>query len=287
MKLVLGTVQMGLSYGINNSTGLLPYNESQKILSKAYSKGIRFLDTAEAYGKAHQVIGDFHKANPDNIFRIITKIQPSDESINIEDKIAGYLSELNVNQIDGLMYHSFQSYKNHKEYLPELKKLKKNGVIKNLGVSIYTNEEIKDLIEDDEIDLIQLPFNLLDNFSLRGELLLKAKGSGKLIHTRSAFLQGLFFKNPFDNHPVVQAFQNDLKRITDIAHQQGISILSLALGYCLSQPFIDQVIIGVDSLSQLQSNLDAMNYHPDNDVIQKINEIITEHKDLLNPSKWI
>lgn len=285
-KIILGTVQMGLLYGINNTTGKVTLGESQKILSKAFREGIRVLDTAEAYGNAHQVIGDFHRANPDKIFKIITKIPPSDKLIDIEDKIAQYLYELNVNHIEGLMFHSFQSYKNYKESLTKLTKLKNDSFFKLLGVSIYTNDELQELIDDDEIDLIQLPFNLLDNFAKRGELMIEANRKGKTIHTRSAFLQGLFFKSPFDKHPVVQALQQQLIKIQEIAHEQGVSITSLALGYCLAQSCIDQVIIGVDSLKQLDSNLEASIYQIDKDVIKIINEIQTDNTDLLNPSLW-
>jgi aryl-alcohol dehydrogenase-like predicted oxidoreductase len=285
-KIILGTVQMGLLYGINNTTGKVTPGESQKILSKAFREGIRGLDTAEAYGNAHQVIGDFHRANPDKIFKIITKIPPSDNLIDLENKIAQYLYELNVNQIEGLMYHSFQSYKNHKESLTKLTRLKNDSFFKLLGVSIYTSDELQELIDDDEIDLIQLPFNLLDNFAIRGELILEAKRKGKTIHARSAFLQGLFFKSPFDKHPVVRALQQQLIKIQEIANKQGVSIASLALGYCLAQSCIDQVIIGVDSLAQLKSNLEAAIYQIDKDVIQMINEIQTDNTDLLNPSLW-
>jgi len=165
--------------------------------------------------------------------------------------------------------------------------LKDGGFIKQLGVSIYTNDDLQVLIDDSDIDLIQLPFNLLDNFTFRGDLLLKAKRKGKIIHTRSAFLQGLFLKDPNDKHPVVQLFQKELVRIHEIAREQGVSITTLALSYCLAQPYIDQVIIGVDSLSQLESNVGATVYKIDKVIIQRINEIQTDHAELLNPSMWV
>lgn len=285
-KIILGTVQMGLLYGINNTTGRVSFDESQNILSNAYHAGIRILDTAETYGNAHQIIGNFHRLNPSNIFNVITKIPPSDNLIDIEDRIVRYLNELSVSHIEGLMFHSFQSYINHKGSFAKLIKLKKDGFFKQLGVSIYTNDELHALLKDDEIDLIQLPFNLLDNFTIRGELMLEAKRKGKTIHTRSAFLQGLLFKNPMDKHPMVQALQHQLLTIQDILSEQGTSMTSLALGYCLSQSCIDQVLIGVDSVKQLETNLEASNYQIDKKLIQRINEIQTDNLDLLNPSLW-
>ena len=275
-----------MPYGISNIRGKIPREECHKILSKAYESGIQIIDTAEAYGNAHQVIGDFHTVNPGKIFDIISKIQPSDNLIRIKDKITKHLNELKVPQLEVLMFHSFHAYQEHRKALPELAKLKNNGIFRHLGVSIYTNDELNELISDNEIDLVQLPFNLLDNFTIRGELMKEAKRRGKIIHTRSAFLQGLFFKTPFDNLQVVQALKQQLVEIHEIAHEQDVSIASLSLGYCLAQSIIDQVLSGVDSLGQLESNLDAMSYQIDERTIQRINQIVTENKDLLNPSLW-
>ena len=69
-KFILGTVQMGLDYGINNSIGKISVEESFKILLKAYLSGITTLDTAEVYGEAHQLIGDFHRSHPEFKFQI-------------------------------------------------------------------------------------------------------------------------------------------------------------------------------------------------------------------------
>lgn len=277
---------MGLSYGINNTSGKIPESESKIILSEAFKEGIRILDTAEAYGNAHRVIGDFHKSNPDKIFGVITKILPSDDLSRIEGNITRYLNELNVDRLEGLMFHTFHSYKNHLNDLPEITRLKNDGLFKQLGVSVYTNSEFSELINDNAIDLIQLPFNLLDNFPIRGKLLNEAKRNGKTIHTRSAFLQGLFLRSPFDNHPIVHALKRQLVRIQEIADEQGVSKISLALSYCLAQSSIDQVLIGVDSLRQLKSNLKASTYQIDIQVIRIINKLHTENKNLLNPSLW-
>lgn len=285
-KIILGTVQMGLPYGINNTQGKITPDESQKILKKAFVSGIRLLDTAESYRNAHQIIGDFHLLNPEIRFNVITKIPPTDKIKHVENKVEQYLNALNVHQLECLMFHSYKSYKNNRDIIPRLEALKKNGLINQLGVSIYTNDELKELIEDDKIDLIQLPFNLLDNFSIRGKLLEKAKSKAKTIHTRSAFLQGLFFKNPHDKNPIVKALKHQMIEINKLSKDEGVSISTLALVYCIQQSYIDNVLIGVDSINQLQSNLKATGYQISKEVIQLINQIKTKNINLLNPSLW-
>ena len=60
-KIILGTVQFGLPYGINNSIGQLNQEAVFEILNYSHENNISTLDTANAYGTATQVIGNFHK----------------------------------------------------------------------------------------------------------------------------------------------------------------------------------------------------------------------------------
>lgn len=285
-KLILGTVQMGLDYGINNSQGKIRLEDSLNILNNAYSVGIRKLDTAEVYGNAHNIIGKYHEENPNHIFNVITKIPANACADSIKGRVHKYLDELGIDQLDTLMFHSFDSYKSNPELKERLLDLKSEGLFKYLGVSVYTNQEIEVLIADNEIDLVQLPFNLLDNYSQKGELLKRAKELGKIIHIRSAFLQGLFFKDPDEDHPIVLQLKKELTAIKELSKLNQIPIADFALGYCVAQDHIDQVLIGVDSVSQLLENLKALKNPIPSELFDRINKIIVEDRNLLNPFLW-
>jgi aryl-alcohol dehydrogenase-like predicted oxidoreductase len=196
-KLVLGTVQFGLDYGINNQNGRPSLAEIEMILIRAYEAGIRCLDTAEAYGNAHQIIGDFHKKHKGIRFNIITKI-PANFAGTLSETIDSYLGQLNVEKIESILFHSYDTYEKNREDINQLNSIKKTGKIESVGVSVYNNTQIENLLQDTLIEIIQLPFNLLDNIALRGAILEKAKQQGKIIHSRSAFLKGLFFV-PIEN----------------------------------------------------------------------------------------
>lgn len=285
-KLILGTVQMGLDYGINNSSGKISLENSCRILSKAFELGIDTLDTAEAYGNAHQVIGNFHLFNPEIKFKVITKVPHNVVLGEIEQKIRTYINDLNVDSLEVLMFHSFDSYENNRSIITILNDLKALGMIKHIGVSIYTNNQIEALLSDDNVTVVQMPFNLLDNESIRGDLMSKMKANGKVIHTRSAFLQGLFFKEQFENNSIAQKLSNELTAIKNISKEENTSISNLALSYCLNQKDIDQVLIGVDSVNQLIDNLKAIDYKMNHDALIKINALRVDNLDLLNPSLW-
>ncbi len=285
-KIILGTVQMGLDYGINNNFGKISLEESHQILLRSHVSGITTLDTAEAYGNSHKVIGDFHRFHPNRKFQIVTKVPHNIEVNSIEDKVKVYLEDLEVDCLDVLMFHSFDSFINSPKAIEILIGLKLKGYINNIGVSVYTNSQMEYLLGKDDITVVQLPFNLLDNYSVRGDLLEELKLKGKIIHSRSAFLQGLFFKKSSDENKIVQKLQSELETLNKLIIQSNCTMEELALSYCLFQKNIDNVIIGVDSLDHLNSNIKASSYIIDDNTIKKINSIKIKDVDLLNPSLW-
>ena len=285
-KLILGTVQFGLKYGINNTIGKLKKDEVLSLLKVAYSSGIRILDTAEAYGNAHQLIGNYHKKQDNFKFKIITKFPHEVKHNLIKSKVIEYLDIMYVKTLDAIMFHSFDSFKSNYNALKTLNQLKSDGLINNIGVSVYTNTQLESLLNEDLITVVQLPFNLLDNFSVRGDLINKLKEKGKIIHTRSAFLQGLFFKQANDNNIIVRKLNNELILLHNIKSKLNCSMEELALSYCINQELVDNVIIGVDSMDQLNSNLKAITYKLPLEDQTDIDRINVKNLELLNPSLW-
>jgi aryl-alcohol dehydrogenase-like predicted oxidoreductase len=287
-KIFLGTVQMGLPYGINNSTGQILPQEVEVILKEAYLAGITTLDTAESYGDAHRLIGKFHTRNPDKVFKIITKFPSEDKSIDFEEKVNQYLKDLSVDNLDTIMFHSFKSYQENRNDLKTWLSERVDSKFTHcrIGVSVYLNEEIEMLADDEIVSVIQLPFNLLDNDLLRGDTIRKASAKSKIIHTRSAFLQGLFFKEVDDTNGVVKRLKVQLTEIRKIASDYKINLRDLALNYCLAQGYIDSVIVGVDSVDQLSNNLNSLQADVSVELVERINRIRIDDIELLNPALW-
>ena len=285
-KLILGTVQFGLKYGINNSNRKLKKEEVLSLLNIAYNSGIRVLDTAEAYGNAHELIGEYHKLQENLKFKIITKLPHHIQHNLIKSKVLEYINLMNLKTLDVIMFHSYESFQSNYTKLNILNELKSDGLINNIGVSVYTNAQIESLLNEDLIKVIQLPFNLLDNSYLRGDLINQLKIKGKIIHTRSAFLQGLFFKKTSDDLKIVKSLKYYLETLNQITKEQACSMEELALSYCIMQKNIDNVIIGVDSVSQLNANIKASTYKLNEEVQKCIDNIDVENLDLLNPSLW-
>lgn len=284
-KIVLGTVQLGLNYGINNNSGKPNKAESNKILDFAFTQGIRLLDTAEAYGDSQEVIGDYHKSSK-NKFDVITKLSSKKAFENLTNRVTSDLNALNASSLYCYMFHSHGDFKlYYNGYKKEIRSLKESGTIKKIGGSIYTNAEMDDLLNYD-VDLIQLPFNLLDNHTQRGDLIKRAKDKGIEIHTRSAFLQGLFFKE-IDRLPnSLIDLTGPLISLKEIAKRYNITMTDLALSYVTQQNAIDKILIGVESVEQLKQNINSLNHTIPEEVIREIDKIKVINHDLLNPSKW-
>jgi aryl-alcohol dehydrogenase-like predicted oxidoreductase len=287
-KVILGTVQFGLNYGINNTKGKLSEQEVFKLLETAYDLGIRTLDTAEAYGDSHKIISNFHK-NSKKRFNIISKYSSS----NIEypndliQRIQVHCLNFNVNCLEGYMFHSYIDFINNFNKDPKiLDKITNSGLVKKIGVSVYSNDEIEDLLNFKNISLIQLPFNLFDNEYQRKEILEKAKKRNIEIHTRSVFLQGLFFKNINALNNSFYPLKSDLTKLEILKQNYNVDMNSLALNYAINKKYIDKVLIGVDSIDQLTKNIESINNGFDNSIFKKIDSIKIGNKKLLNPSNW-
>jgi len=287
-KLILGTVQFGLNYGINNTIGKLTEDQVFELLETAYELGVRTLDTAEAYGNAHSIISNFHKQSKKR-FNIISKYSSSnfDYPIDFVERIKVHCSNFNVNYLEGYMFHSYNDFKMNINNDPNvLDNIKNSGLVKKIGVSVHSNDEIEDLLNFKNIDLIQLSFNLFDNEYQRKEILEKAKKRNIEIHTRSVFLQGLFFKDINMLTNCLLPLKNNLSELSLISKNNNLSIESLALNYPLNKTYIDKVLIGVDSLEQLKKNIKATENNFDKSIYEKIDCIQIKNTKLLNPSNW-
>ena len=285
-KLILGTVQFGIKYGINNEKGKPSFKKVKDILDFAYLKGIRLLDTAEAYGDSQDKIGRYHEINS-NKFDIVTKFSPSRTDLpeNIIERVNNNLRILDVKCLYSYMFHSYEDYKQYFSSMKnDLIRLRKINKLKKIGVSLHSNEEIIQVIQDDEIGLIQLPFNMLDNVNQREDVLKMVKRKGLEIHTRSVFLQGLFFKDSNKLSGTLLNFKEDLNKLNNLVSKENMN--DLALNYAYSKEYIDGVLLGVDSIDQLQSNVDCIKKNNSTEIISYIDKIIVKNKKILNPANW-
>jgi aryl-alcohol dehydrogenase-like predicted oxidoreductase len=281
-KLIIGTAQFGMPYGIANYNGQVGKIEVEKILNFAYKAGINTIDTATGYGNSENIIGHHLKKHINQRWFIITKVNGS------KDKLYNQLSQ-SIDKLgttpSGVLAHSIDDYL-ETIFCNEPDKIKKNFVIEKVGVSIYTEEHIDRVLAVKIPDIIQCPLNILDTRLYRNGILDKMKENGLEIHVRSVFLQGMFYlPDKILQHDFNDVFPT-IKLLKRIAQKAGLTLAELSLLWVCSLKEVDKVIIGVDNVEQLKAHLETLKKQVEPYIYEEALSIIYENDFFLNPSLW-
>lgn len=279
-NIAIGTVQFGLDYGISNTQGEVSIDEINCILDYAIANGISTLDTAKAYNRSEQKLGEIALEKFDIITKLITLN-------NFEKDIEDSFTKLNVQSLYAVLVHDFHSFiNNEKEYHNFRKACIGKTKIGRIGFSLNRLSELEYLLENNiEFDIIQVPYNIFDQrFSAYFQQL---KSLDVEIHTRSTFLQGLFFLENKKIPIKLLGLNPSLTKIKKISKDSSISIESLALNFVLYNKFIDKVVIGVTSKNELNKNIIAIeNSIFDDDLYKELVELRVENENLILPMNW-
>jgi len=287
----LGTVQWGMPYGIANITGQPAGAEVGSMLRMAKQHGVRLLDTAAGYGVAEKQLGEWNAASQG--FRIVTKtVSVGSAAISDADvalALAAFkqsLARLKCDHVYGLMAHNAENLlmADGARLWEALQECKRQGLAIKIGVSVYTPDQLSSILDRFQIDIVQLPFNVYDQRFLRTGLLDRLKVSGVEIHARSAFLQGLLLIPPDILPGQFETIREHHGRFYEALDHAGLSPLGGSLGFCLAQPQIDHVIVGCESVSQLEEILGVASRgglavrHPES--------FSLDDEAIINPSRW-
>ena len=246
-KIGLGTVQFGTHYGISNKTGQTSSEQVRRILRKALKLGIDLLDTASGYGTAEQVLGE----NDLSSFKIVSKFLPPSSGEPVMKQLDQSLNFLNKDALYAYLAHRPQNLLRNPHEWEELRSFKEMGKVNKIGYSLNYPDELGELLDAGMIpDLIQVPYNYFDR---RFETYMtKLKSLGCEIHTRSTFLQGLFFMDPEDLDSFFDEVRGEIKNVQD----HSSCMVSGLLNFSLEEPFVDKVILGIENENQLTQNIE-------------------------------
>lgn len=283
-KLTIGTVQFGMPYGINNKIGQVSQTQVFELLDLAYANEIDTFDTAANYGEACQVLKQYLKLRPQNKLKIYSKFITQQQEVTAAIEECFYSLELS--QLEGIYFHRFDDYQKFSKW-DLLKQYLSHQKIKHVGVSLYNLEELKICIEDSRIDLIQIPFNVLDNHYQKIELLKKAKRRGKKIVARSVYLQGAFFLDENQLELKFKELAPLIAQVKGLADSYQLTYQDLLLRYVITRPYIDEVVVGLESKEQLLANIQSAQKNQINsDLVMQIESLSIPPTTLLNPASW-
>ena len=201
----LGTVQLGMTYGLGDDKEKPSEETAFSILDTAMENGIDNLDTDNNYGDSEAVIGRWLNKRRDEkqvLPWIVTKVGPFKKGSfdilrdDILYQTEGCLKNLGVETLDCLMVHNFEDYEAHPDYVRRVfEEMKAQKMCKYTALSAYSRHDYGRIAESG-FDATQIPLNVFDWSQIENGGIEKIAKSDMMIFVRSVFLQGLVFKTP-------------------------------------------------------------------------------------------
>lgn len=294
-RLALGTVQIGLPYGIANRSGQPVAQEAGCILDAAWEVGVRTWDTAPAYGVSEAVIGAYLRGRGVRP-RIVTKLPSVRKSLGenasrsdiqtfVRASLSSSLERLRSDHIWGYLLHDENDVDLAEgAVLDALRSLVAEGQIHRFGVSSYDTRVADFAVAQDDVSLLQVPFNLVDHrFE---EAIRKVETRGGSAFVRSPFLQGLFFLTP-ERAEAELGVGEAVGRIQRLAENEGLSVAALALAYSRERSGASYVLAGAESADQVRDGAEGFRAPLPHDVAGEVAAIAAQFPTpILDPSRW-
>jgi aryl-alcohol dehydrogenase-like predicted oxidoreductase len=291
-RLVLGTAQLGMPYGIANRTGQPDRRAALEIVCTAWENGICEFDTAHAYGQSDQILGQIiEDLGITDKAKITTKPHPDLNHLDQDTMIQAIeqsLNRLHVNKLHCIMLHREEMLDLWQEGLCEiLQSIVRRGMADHIGVSVYLPQKALQAIRTEGIEIIQLPANILDRRFEKAGVFESAEEQDKEIYIRSVFLQGLLLMDPGELPPNMIAAKPILDEVRAISFKNNVNIRHFALGYIKTTKPKAKLIIGAERASQLKEVISDADMELPLGALQEIlNKFDDVDEKIINPTLW-
>ena len=292
-RLMLGTVQFGMNYGIANRGGQPDYADVKKLLAAAADAGVNCLDTAAGYGASEEILGRaLHELGIAQKMFVVSKLRPlapeegaSPEAAAkaIRKSLEQSLSRLRLDCLPLLLFHRMADF----TFVGSVEKLREEGLVQHLGVSCdQWSESALDMVASGKLEAVQAPASVLDRRYLKMGLCRAAGSRGVAVFIRSVYLQGLLMMEPVPE--ALRAVVPARRRLAELAAAAGMSLGELALRYILGQEGVSCALVGVDNLAQLRENLGMFSRGPlDAGLARAVEDAVQDLPEaVITPALW-
>ncbi len=329
-KICLGTMTFG-----NQNTEA----EGHAQLDYAIQQGVNFIDTAEMYpvpatpetsGRTSKIIGSWLKNQKREDLVVASKIAgPGDYTAHIrttgfagnsiKEAVNSELKRLQTDYIDVFQLHwperqtntfGVRDYKhnpndpwidNFKEVLEALNQVKKEGKIREFGLSNEKAWGTMRYLEESKNNNLPRPITIQNAYSLlnrvfegdMAELSIREQ-VGLLAYSPMAFgvLSGKYIKGVESENSRLKLFPRfaryssqqstqATKKYMDLAEANNLTLAQMALAFVNDRPFVTSNIIGATNLDQLKENINSININLSEELMQEIEKI---HAEIPNPA---
>jgi len=287
-RLALGTVQFGLTYGVANTQGQVSYDQAEAMLEAMRTIGIDTIDTAIAYGEAETVLGRIGISG----FRLVSKLPAIREpALAVDDwvvaQVEASLERLRLPRLGGLMLHAPDDLlgPSGSDLARGLQRARDAGLVERIGLSVYSPEQLAALVDRLPLEIVQIPLNVFDRRFIETGWLDRLVADDVEVHARSVFLQGLLLMPsdfiPSKFAPFRSLIDNWHSWLADDA-SMGRSAVQACLAHVASYAGISRLVVGADSLEQLQKIIEAASGAP----LRAPESLASPATLLINPAQW-
>lgn len=173
---------------------------------------------------------------------------------------------------------------NHPKITKTFQKFKDEGLVKAIGISTYTPEETRVAIEKGIWDVIQLPFNLMDQ--RHGQFFDLAARHGVAIVVRSVLLKGILTDKGGNLHSELKSVALHRNRYADFL-DNTMRLSDLATKFVLAHRQVASVLLGIDRPEYLDSALQTVGGNSlDKNTVEKLQRLSYPDPDFLNLPAW-
>lgn len=288
MNISIGAAQFGMKYGVSNKNpGPLDLQECGRILRYAEMMGVHYLDSAMSYGVSEEVLGQVG-TNGWEVTSKIPKIPQECKSISnwLNSIIRDSLGKLKKNQLEAILLHHPADLLGDRgtDLYQAMQNLRDKNIVKKIGISIYNPDELTKILPFFDIQVVQAPFNVIDTRLQTSGWMEKLATMGIELEIRSIFLQGLLLMN--EGRPDYFAKWDDLlSKWHYWLKVNGLEPIEACLGFANTYDNIKKIIVGIDSLQQLEEIMGFVRLENKFSLIQK-DFFSSSDIDLINPSMW-
>ena len=292
-KIILGTVQLGMPYGLGLwKSELMPEATAFSILDAAWDSGITTLDTSLNYGVAEKRIAKFMRLNPSKNFDLISKVKS--QNTVLTQKLSCFddwqrtspLLKIESKNSLSLLLHD-ENDVNCRLTVEAVQQFQERGLVSSWGVSVYSADAALKAAEIGSCQIVQLPFGVLNHTFRDNGVCDILRQHNKTIHARSIFTKGLLFAKNIGLASTSVEVLEAIEFIESLSKKKGLTLMQYATNFALSFEEINSVLIGVDTPKQLNEIVRCVDRPGEKFELDRLSEYVKRLTlDDVRPEKW-
>jgi len=237
-----------------------------KVLQRAVELGVNFIDTADSYGPniSEELIAEALYPYPAGLV-IATKggfirTGPGQWHINskpehLKSALEGSLSRLNVDRIDLYQLHRIDPAVPFEKTLEFLQGVQEEGLVKHIGLSEVSVEDIEKA--EEYVDIVSVQNKYSHDYRKWESVLKYCEETGK------AFI-------PWN--PINAGNMSNMQKVEKVAAQIGASTQQLALAWLLYHSPNNLLIPGTSSVKHLEENMAAASIELTEELLEQLED---------------